>query len=649
MFSTQVQLSQLIYYPNDYYRALRSLVSNSPSILPGSKRAILVAEEEHSSENWSNVIEQLSKLGVEIYAQDNYRSPRDTFLDSLVDFSKFDESRTHIVHFSPLSYFMSRQLHATLSALDPSEDSIMCSLYNESKDQSFATLMNKYEINLVAASFDPNIVLAFRNKAPSSNFLYCSADLIVVPRSRLSRLIVRVRSLHSRLLLATAPRGRHIDDEDLRSYSALVLNLALIEEGWAPFPLLAVNTDVPTTAPLLLGRHPFSAAYVSHVVHFAPEELYFGPGGEAAEGCAVHVSEGSAGEDLRAHLQQSLAHGGGLVPCQVMAGLLQVLPQASFVEIGGTDVFQRASMGHTGCSVISGIQGTQERTASLSSRTHRLLSLLAVGDFRQVSLQNVFDHMKSFTSRVSYLHVHGCADAAGKLHRPSNDCSSSDLTANSELDLGADLYALLAPLTELAPCVVSVSPAVTDATQMSSFESHMHKLGFVVVREAEGVGGMVGALGPHCSTGMFDWVRDLVQGEALVRAMPTHLHPSPSPFPVSAGDMKSGGAVEEDADEGNLDDMSRTFPVPAGVALLAGTESGSDPIVAIENILPSRLLELLEGRLRHRSKVTMGANSHFIAFKRGAERAPPRSLVEMVILKYLAPLAVGTQVGYIYN
>ena len=59
--------------------------------------------------------------------------------------------------------------------------------------------------------------------------------------------------------------------------------------------------------------------------------------------------------------------------------------------------------------------------------------------------------------------------------------------------------------------------------------------------------------------------------------------------------------------------MSRTLSVPTGVALTAGTETGADPKVTVEKILPPRLLELLEDRLRHRSKVAW--HSHSIEFK----------------------------------
>jgi hypothetical protein len=62
---------------------------------------------------------------------------------------------------------------------------------------------------------------------------------------------------------------------------------------------------------------------------------------------------------------------------------------------------------------------------------------------------------------------------------------------------------------------------------------------------------------------------------------------------------------------------------------------------SIEHCLPRDIFRLLQGRLRHRSYVALGANSHFIPFDGSAGR----SVVEKIILQYLAPLVVGPQVS----
>jgi hypothetical protein len=101
------------------------------------------------------------------------------------------------------------------------------------------------------------------------------------------------------------------------------------------------------------------------------------------------------------------------------------------------------------------------------------------------------------------------------------------MRADSEWDLETDLHALLAPLTESAPCLISVIWAGKDAEQMSYFESHIvcTSLGSWWCGRPRGH-----ALEPDCSTDMFDWMQGLVQGGVLVPVMPTHLLLSAPPY-----------------------------------------------------------------------------------------------------------------------
>jgi hypothetical protein len=70
------------------------------------------------------------------------------------------------------------------------------------------------------------------------------------------------------------------------------------------------------------------------------------------------------------------------------------------------------------------------------------------------------------------------------------------------------------------------------------------------------------------------------------------------------------------------------------------TYASSSPISLIENVFPSELLALLQGRLFHQAEMNLGASSYFIPF----DDSPPRSMVELVIKELIAPLVLGNLV-----
>jgi len=67
-------------------------------------------------------------------------------------------------------------------------------------------------------------------------------------------------------------------------------------------------------------------------------------------------------------------------------------------------------------------------------------------------------------------------------------------------------------------------------------------------------------------------------------------------------------------------------------------ENIGDEFAVIEDILPQHLLNFLHGRLFHQREISLGANSYFIPFD---DDFVPRSVVEAIIVKLIAPLVVG--------
>jgi len=190
-------------------------------------------------------------------------------------------------------------------------------------------------------------------------------------------------------------------------------------------------------------------------------------------------------------------------------------------------------------------------------------------------------------------------------------------------DIGEEMLEVYstAAATEL-PCVLVVSPGLRDPYQLASFDNAMLRLGMVQMDTHSADATL--AIGPHCSIPDFASITDLMTETSVIKLLRNLW-----PFNLASLSKKK-------------EEVSpRTFRVSAGVALLDRKKATDDHIAVVENILPPRLLALLLGRLYHRANVDLGANSHFIWFNESYAR--PRSLVEMVILDYLAPLAVGSE------
>jgi hypothetical protein len=466
----------------------------------------------------------------------------------------------------------------------------------------------------------------------------CGMDVFVLPTRLLSRMHHRVETLIAHAMELEGPRASQLRPENRAYFHSIVLfNMALLEEGIRVEHLSTLNDAIVSSDPLLnvppimssgllifpppLVFEHFDVIINSDLVD-ASEEEFLGmtfsidASGDASS-CrsALHGLINAA--ELFERWQDNLSDN---TFCLVAGQFMDPVSTVTYLEVNSHEALLRASLGQSGRTLVLSDSCEEFRTSSLALAgrqsfisSRNTLECISGDTIPVISIERHWS-----MSLPKFIRLNGCYDEAGafRLGR-STQCRGH----SGELSVLEVLYeALRSTATSHLPCLLTVTPALIHPDERERFSFVMKILGMVEVKSTLSSV----AIGPQCSSDEISPISKLLP-PALVENFLS---------PVLA-------------DESGIDTVLDTTPLPepyymfpsggVGVSLLRDDHRIA---TSIENCLPRHIFQLLYGRLKHRSTVGLGANSHFVPF----DGSPGRTVVEKVILQYLAPLVVGNQV-----
>lgn len=665
---------------------------------------------ERSSSSFVKARQFHHSLQLPVSFRENSNSLKTTFLETFSEKDRYaEEGFEYLIYMSPSSVMLNNDLlESVFDSKDEEggeeggeeEDVIRC---NPLPYPSLTLLLELFPYNIHSLGLNPETVHTLlslgKGGGDAEGRLFCGVDVFVLPLRLLGRVGRRVEALisHAQLhkhhehqeqkqpspsLLSLSLQPRHRD----YFFSAVLLNLALLEEGIRVQELSVLNTAAsapPSSDPSSSGVMIFPPPLVfehfddlfinSDLAHPQEEDggfvglrFHVPPGGLSSD--CVTTIHGLAGvEGLRERWAATLnSH----FFCVVAGQLLSAVAREAYLELNSHQALLRArATGEGGLLGLTGRSFVLPPSSSPSSCDHFLASPQIQGRVSFLSPLNSLACAPSFPALSSllaaaplpsYVHLHGCLAAATdgdagargvfRLARGVGggvQCDSSSSTGEEdEEDALEALYSsLLAAPTEALPCLVAVTPALAQPRQRARFASVMMSLGLVQVQgQGQGERQEVAsaAVGPHCSGRDLQAVSSLLTPSMAAALLAPVLARSPKDQDKDQGAV-SGAAValgESGEGGGGGGAPEPVFLFPGGGAGINLLRNPAGLATAVENCLPPHIFSLLLGRLKHRGYVALGANSHFVPF----DGSPGRSVVERVILQYLAPLVVGHQV-----
>jgi hypothetical protein len=494
---------------------------------------------------------------------------------------------------------------------------------------------------------------------------WCSVDALLIPSSIKQKLYQRLKALHmnyktySSFNLREEDFDHHENEQTLLIYHTLLFNLALWREE-IPIHFIITNYQI---------SFPYSPP---HIIIFPPNSTIVYQKLES-------INQQSSCQPIPIGFDLMLTIASLIIDlhtphlCYVLGRYEQIQPLGLFVDIGSFHSLSRASLGSTGMTVLT--KDSLELNDQL--RHHEWKQYLEYLNFKgydtlfqaigstaeDISFSMIYTLATSYFSRIAYYRLSGCYSSDQLFHLLHDPLSNQNLSCqqnNSDeqhkmrpyLKIGSVISQLYQTVsTQLLPCLISIHPGLIHEQQRTDFNHEMIKIGMLPSHMND----VTIAIGPHCREIDYLSLIPLLDDQWIVSQLMSitnthHNSQSHSGTKILLRNSYSRTFITGQTQEEEEDDRS-SAGTGIGTQLiqkrmLNNHSSPLSPIAVIENILPLDMLELLRGRLAHRAHVNLGANSHFIHFN---STMGPRSLVEEVILEYLSPLVVGTQVSETFS
>eukprot|EP00603_Paraphysomonas_imperforata_P000272 CAMPEP_0114423868 /NCGR_PEP_ID=MMETSP0103-20121206/6383_1 /TAXON_ID=37642 ORGANISM="Paraphysomonas imperforata, Strain PA2" /NCGR_SAMPLE_ID=MMETSP0103 /ASSEMBLY_ACC=CAM_ASM_000201 /LENGTH=1059 /DNA_ID=CAMNT_0001592569 /DNA_START=115 /DNA_END=3294 /DNA_ORIENTATION=+ len=624
-------------------------------------------EQEPQFNNLRNLYQPLQ---LPLFFRESGKFLPTTFLETFREAATYhDEGFEHLIYVSPTSVLLT---DAVLRSVYDSEDSPSSSadevIHCNALPYSMALLLELFPYSVHALGLSPETVQALQQPQETDdensggrNAGFCGADVFVLPTGVLDRVRSRVEAITVHALqfegLRTSPLHPRVR---AYFYSIVLLNMALLEENIRAehIPLLndlssPVNAMNATMEPLetpssglLVFPPPLSLEHIDFQVNSdlvdAAEGSFVGvyfsvDASGAASSCRATIIGLVGAGELRERWDEKLSEN---TFCLVAGQLMAPVAKKTYMEVNSYDALLRAEGEqagssfalHNSCEDLLVSPAMQGREAFLSPR-----NTLQCMEGDAMAFPDLPENWAS--PPPSFIRLSGCLDQAGmfRLGRPLMNAHNSAIGEGSsfqcaELRLasGKDdqeqsglevVYEalLLAPTLQL-PCLLVISPAPTHTYERERFGAVMKRVGMAELRSPLALA----AIGPQCTN---------FELSSLSKLMPRALS-----FELLSPVLKDvNDEVEEEKAADSMGPPEPHFTFASGGVGMNLLRDDHRIATSIENCLPRQIFRLLYGRLKHRGTVGLGANSHFVPFDGSAGR----TVVEKVILKYLAPLVVG--------
>jgi hypothetical protein len=561
-----------------------------------------------------------------LYHSQSFFSPSpDEHSSSLPDFN------SHHFHFNSNLFFTRYSINIFTNIT-----SVTCSFLSLTQRSHLYELMAS--INLYQFGLERTHLIEFFRGLIDENS-WCGLDALLLPSFFVKRLYLRLRSLHRHYQMYSV--NSEIDPE---LYQVLLLNLALWEEEIIPQYL---TTDTISATP--------------HVILFPPNSniLYQKEIINDQTLCVVTP----VGFDDQPEIASMIVEHHTPQLCLALGRFDQLKPPAHFIELGGYESLSRASTDSTGMTIVAQninyfadpdesldplhTSIRQQYLEYLNFKSNHLLLQATGPSPEEISFPMVYTSAMTYFSRILSLRLNGCYSNDSMVHVLYDSIRSQGSRCRETIDnhlgsnqnnlqIGTAIFQLYQHQpTQMLPCLILIQPGLRNESQITDFDHFLTRLGMVshhFLSEESSESSLSIALGPHCSSADFDKIKPLLETRIQLQ-LKSLLQPSP----VITSLNKYSRYFFSSKNESQLVNQGRGSKMVDPIR----TPAAPSPLALIEDVLPMKLLGLLRGRLSHRAHVNLGANSHFLPFN---STTLPRSLVEHIILEYLAPLVVGTQV-----
>lgn len=301
--------------------------------------------------------------------------------------------------------------------------------------------------------------------------------------------------------------------------------------------------------------------------------------------------------------------------CDLLSGFKHFVPVADYVEIAGFSSYAQRETHHRGINIVSPLTPPANvMTSALHGQLSNPSIAVTVSEKEYDDIDALLhQHLRSKYQYSSFYHIHGGVAADGSYLLDEH--------------IAVDLIRLLDILFDNVvasrlPCVVLLEGHLQSSQQKSLYDAYVMRLGLL---PWEVSGDYMMAIGPQCSKNRFLRLASLV--------------PPIAQTALQSIVLSSSVSIKPPVEFSLWNPLKTLSYLPPHARLI---ENIGDEFAVIEDILPQHVLDFLHGRLFHQREISLGANSYFIPFD---EDFVPRSVVEAIIVKLIAPLVVGNTVS----